>query len=384
MKPFNFNNKSINNSSSSTNSYFTNLRFQLKKKLKQELFVVGKLNEKLYFPFTSFYLQHPLKITQITYLEVGNLIFIVDEKKDLYYCEKYNFIKCDISNVKLITSSSNYLMIVTFDNEIYETSKDLVFTKSYEDFTKEIVMNSENIIKICGGWGFTIILTNKNNIYVKGFNIFGQLGTGDYENVLNFTKINNVPKDIIDIGCSDTCILILTKFGDLYLSGLSCGEQYYLNFTKIDISNNQEYYTNGKLYLYYKYLNLNLPKIKKISNTNKLHILILTLCNELYVTGSNNFGELGIQKSEQDSSTNKYNIEKVTGFKLPYSNNYLIAGQTNSIILSSEYLVNEDFIEFIEMKEKRTWEIGKKCLKCVEHCKFIDIIVVIATNLLDE
>ena len=77
----------------------------------------------------------------------------------------------------------------------------------------------EKIKKISLGGEHSIILTTKNNIYVSGLNIFGQLGTGDYENRNIFSNINihknilinNKDEKIIDIAAGAQHSLILTN-----------------------------------------------------------------------------------------------------------------------------------------------------------------------------
>ncbi len=48
----------------------------------------------------------------------------------------------------------------------------------------------ERVTKISLGGEHSLILTEYNNIYTCGLNIFGQLGTGDFENRSNFTNMN--------------------------------------------------------------------------------------------------------------------------------------------------------------------------------------------------
>ena len=91
----------------------------------------------------------------------------------------------------------------------------------------------EKIKKISLGGEHSIILTTKNNIYVSGLNIFGQLGTGDYENRNIFSNtnihknilINNKEEKIIDIAAGAQHSLILTNINNVY-------NVYYCGFNK--------------------------------------------------------------------------------------------------------------------------------------------------------
>ena len=48
----------------------------------------------------------------------------------------------------------------------------------------------EKVKKVSLGGEHSLILTQKNNIYSYGLNIFGQLGTGDFENRGSLTNLN--------------------------------------------------------------------------------------------------------------------------------------------------------------------------------------------------
>ncbi len=87
----------------------------------------------------------------------------------------------------------------------------------------------EKIKKVSLGGEHSIILTNKNNIYVSGLNIFGQLGIGDYENrnyfsdinIYNNTLKNNKDEKIIDISAGAQHSLILSNKNKVYYCGFN-------------------------------------------------------------------------------------------------------------------------------------------------------------------
>ncbi len=104
----------------------------------------------------------------------------------------------------------------------------------------------EIIKKVSLGGEHSLLLSQRNNIYSCGLNIFGQLGTGDYENRGNFTNLNiyeNVLKNsenekIIDIVAGAQHSLIISNMNKLYYCGfnknkfLGLSEDIYL-FTHI-------------------------------------------------------------------------------------------------------------------------------------------------------
>ena len=87
----------------------------------------------------------------------------------------------------------------------------------------------EKVIKVSLGGEHTIILTNKNNIYTCGLNIFGQLSTGDFENRTNFTNIhisdnvlnNEENEKIVDIAAGAQHSLIISNMNRLYYCGFN-------------------------------------------------------------------------------------------------------------------------------------------------------------------
>ena len=87
----------------------------------------------------------------------------------------------------------------------------------------------EKIKKVSLGGEHSIILTSKNNIYVSGLNIFGQLGLGDYENRNTFTNINiykntlmnNKEEKIIDIAAGAQHSILLSNKHKVYYCGFN-------------------------------------------------------------------------------------------------------------------------------------------------------------------
>ena len=168
--------------------------------------------------------------------------------------------------------------------------KDIQNPKKVEFFTK----NNIKIKKVtCGGYHTIVLGENNEDIYSFGKGIFGQLGYGQPENSSKPKKVlfnkkqnikyeNNENINIIDIKCGGEHSLFLSSNNHLYV----CGHGYY---GQLGLGNNK---------------NINSPLIVK-SLMNKIIIEIaagwshsLVLSNELniYSTGCNKYGELGIGK----------------------------------------------------------------------------------------
>ena len=188
--------------------------------------------------------------------------------------------------------------------------KDIQNPKKVEFFIK----NNIKIKKVaCGGYHTIVIGENNEDIYSFGKGIFGQLGCGQPENSSKPKKVlfnkkqnkkyeNSENINIIDIKCGGEHSLFLSSNHHLYV----CGHGY---FGQLGLGNNK---------------NINSPLIVK-SLTNKIIIEIasgwshsLVLTNELnvYSTGCNKYGELGIGKK-----SNSYNyvwISKISKLNIKH------------------------------------------------------------------
>ncbi|KAL9644751.1 hypothetical protein ABK040_012405 [Willaertia magna] len=355
-------NNLLNNTTSSStidNKNFENIYNQ--KEIKQELFIAGTLGNKTYNSFQPLNINIPFKITQIANLTDHKILIVVGEDGNIYTLNEDNltFKKCDnISNVKLL-ATYNGIIVLNNKNEIYRAYEDLIFKKVIYFNEK-----NENIIKLKSGYCCFIILTDKNNIYVHGKNDHGQLGIKE-ERTDEFIKIENIKDEIIDIENSKSTTLLLTKVGDLYMSGVCLDkngkEEVLYTFTKFKSSFFEQPHimqaiVAGEYYKFYRFLNnyfnnfFNnyLSLFKRISNTNKRHLLVLNEKNELFVIGNNFANKLGLNLTKL-KYTNTF--KKVHNFKLPFKFNYLIADYDCSVILSSEYPVNDDDMMESERKD---------------------------------
>ena len=171
------------------------------------------------------------------------------------------------------------------------------------DKPKKVEYFIKNNIKIkkvsCGGYHTMAISENNEDVYSFGKGIFGQLGYGIPENTSKPKKVIFEPKqnlkyeksekiNIIDIKCGGEHSLFLSSNNNLY----ACGHGYL----------GQLGFGNDK--------NINKPLIVKSLTNKKIieiaagwsHSMVLTSKGNIYTTGCNKYGELGIGKK-----SNKYN-----------------------------------------------------------------------------
>jgi len=176
-------------------------------------------------------------------------------------------------------------------------------TNDVTTVTKISVPNDEKIEKILFYNWSTWYLDEKGNVYVSGYNNYGQLGTGDTNNVLNVTKLS-IPNDekIIDIIVKSNSVWYLGKEGNVYVSGynnygqLGTGDTSNVkNVTQVNIPGNE--------------------KIEKIIFPQKVHgnylasyVWYLDKDGNVYASGRNSSGELGTGNTNNVTSVAKISV----------------------------------------------------------------------------
>lgn len=138
---------------------------------------------------------------------------------------------------------------------------------------------------VCGG-DYTIIKNHKNEIYTCGANIYGQLGTGDNHNRNVFKKINmNFDASVKKIACGNCHTIILNDKNEIWINGSN-------NFGQLGCGNNYNHNRNTEIKI-----DKNIGTIKNIS-CGDCYSVIQNNKNEVYVCGWNTFGQLGINSYE--------------------------------------------------------------------------------------
>lgn len=144
-------------------------------------------------------------------------------------------------------------------------------------------MRPENIRKIVGGAGHTLILDTNGQIYSCGLNDKGQTGNSNTKqrNVITFQKIHALEhKIVIDICCGWDSSAALTRDGELYVWGSNRYGQLGLDHLVFPtISQPHRISIDEKI----RYISMGLR-----------HTAIVTESREFYICGANNRGQLGL------------------------------------------------------------------------------------------
>jgi alpha-tubulin suppressor-like RCC1 family protein len=184
-------------------------------------------------------------------------------------------------NVKNIYVADYTIIIETLDGEFWAFGKNneniLKLTTSSAD--KEI---SQFVLKYNSN---IILLTNNNELWVCGYNGYGQLGLGDTTNRSVFTKVtkpSTMTSNIKDIICGGNHNSLLLENNELWACGQNSNGQLGLGDT-----------TSRKVFTQVTKPSTMTSNVKDIICGGYFSILLLDN-NELWACGYNGFGELGL------------------------------------------------------------------------------------------
>ncbi|KAK4054672.1 RCC1 domain-containing protein [Microbotryomycetes sp. JL221] len=199
----------------------------------------------------------------------------------------------------LIKSNSHYQII------LYPNSNSIINHVPQPTIISQHM--TDEFVKIKAGAAHFLLLTAKGSVYSVGDNRFNQLGLLPHEktssrNALTLIEgFQGLTSPVIDICCGDFHNVALTKQGDGYVFGDDrrgqCGgltdETGQLQLIQLTNNNNN----NSDTY------NDDEPIIKFIScGTN--HTVLVTNDNQVFVTGCNNYGQLGQLEHRQTTLDN--------------------------------------------------------------------------------
>jgi len=257
-----------------------------------------------------------------------------------------------ISGIKAIETGWNHSVLLNENGEVYvmgrNSSGQLGLENIYNTTIPTKLEGLPAVKAISAGGSHTLLLTESGEVYGMGDNDNGELGLGDTEGRKVPTKIPGISG--IKAISTDWCMsLLLTESGGVY--GMGANGYYWLsslstngdvttptkitNMTGIKaidtgMGGDKKFLTeSGAVYemVYHgsKSQITGLSGIKEISQGDG-HDLYLTESGDVYVSGDNAFGQLGIGNTTTQSTPIK--LETVSGIKT------IAAGQYYSLLVA--------------------------------------------------
>ncbi|KAL9653942.1 hypothetical protein ABK040_014155 [Willaertia magna] len=206
-----------------------------------------------------------------------------------------------------------------------------MYYKDYKSFTK--LNESFNIELIAIGSGHSFILTKEQYLYGCGSNMNGELGLGDCQNRKTFCKVENIRKigKIIKIECGSSYTCILNRYNELYVCGSNMNGEIGLGF-----------FEKGPVKTFVRSTISTYP-IRDVSCSYG-HTMVVTKHNEVYGTGSNYSGKVGVNYIT-------YSLQAFTKCYLTNTVpiNHVVCGGDFTLLYYKEF---EDGREEIAFKEK--------------------------------
>jgi hypothetical protein len=263
-------------------------------------------------------------------------------------------LKMIMKNVKSVSCGYEHTMILTTDNVLYSCGRNdygqlglehrnavTTFTKVREGISKIlckgcyslILTNNRELygcgnrvlsfgsdatfIKIrddiksmsCGG-GYIMILTKDDVLYGCGWNDHGQLGLGKaFNDTLGkrkkVYKFKKILEDVSYVSCGHDFTMILTKDNVLYGCGSDYDGQLGLDGKNFDPTPDNIHHLShdGDVHEFTK-IRENVAKV----SCGMFHTMVLTMDNELYSCGYNEYGQLGIGHTKCVSKLTKLHV----------------------------------------------------------------------------
>ena len=196
-----------------------------------------------------------------------------------------------LENIAYISAGTNCSMVIDQQGNAYswgynyygQLGNDVTSSRSTSDLSK---IRFRNIMKIESNNQSTAMIDYDGNLYVFGYNGYGQFGTGDTKS--SSSPICSEMQNIVDIAVAENTFIVLDRDGYVWTSGLNnygqlgnATKNNRSTFDKVIVGYEDE--TNNPIYL---------SNIKSIE-AGKNVIVAVDNAGEAYVWGYNGYGQAG-------------------------------------------------------------------------------------------
>ena len=193
-------------------------------------------------------------------------------------------------------AAGNYTtMIISEDKELYGWGFNSYGNLGIGNYNNKVLVSKivgfGDVIDISGGKNHFMALTSDGNVYVAGSNLYGQLGINSTElfKANEFTKVQ-LSEIVGNIGAGDLANSVVTVDGYVYSWGSN-------NYGQLGTGDKETKYSPKII--------TELGNIRAIE-VGKTNSIARDGNGKVYITGSNNFGQLGIGSTGSSTSTTTY------------------------------------------------------------------------------
>ena len=188
--------------------------------------------------------------------------------------------------ITLISATQKSLYGISSTNSLYKIQPEVNLIHEFQRHQK--------VKKMQSGLEHTLILTSNGDVYSFGCCLRGQLGLGTMsveEPVKLVDALGGIK--IIDISCSGFCSVAVSSFGDVYSFGWNTNGQLGIKKTT---DRCKQVYSLPEIV---ESIENELDPVTSVSCGYK-HTILRTEKNKLFASGLNNYGQLGINKEENE------------------------------------------------------------------------------------
>ena len=212
-----------------------------------------------------------------------------------------------ITNAKQIACGYSHTVVLKNDGTVWACGNNnygqLGIGSSDENNNSTFVQINSDVKEISCGYSHTFVIKNDDILWGCGWNDVGQLGLGYKSNVLSFVKIESIINTIKMISCGRKYTAMVLDNGKLYITGDNNSGQLGLGDTndRMDFMNVFVKQDEINAMQYITAIGFVLRDIKQVV-CGANHTFILKTDGSLWACGENNYGQLGLGNTTDQSS----------------------------------------------------------------------------------
>lgn len=224
-----------------------------------------------------------------------------DKKEENLTTENFSFSQISCGGYSCLIIKDNDVWASGY-NAYYNYTNIIARNGTTNKFTKTNLNNAKKVISTM--IGSSLALDKDGNVWAVGRNFYGSLGAGSINELLNWTKTLSNIKDI----------------STMYYHALALDNDGNVWSTGINSYNNLQNQNLKEQYIYY-WKKTKWSNIKQIAAGQEFS-LVLDNEGKVWMTGRNNFGQLGLGYESTDLSQNFEPVNTISNIKEIFAGQY--------------------------------------------------------------